>query len=229
MEVFTGTIMAVGFDFAPRGWSLCNGQLMSISQNSALFSLLGATFGGDGQTTFAVPDLRGRVPRGTGQGPGLNAVQLGEVSGTETVTILSSQMPPHVHGGAFTSTTTGTGSVTITAPFTGSADVTGTFQATTGAATSDVPQVGYTLGDVNGTSTRIYASSSTGTAVAIGAVNAAGTISGDLTAPATITLPTITGTVAVGAAGNGQPTSILSPYLGLTMVIALEGIYPSRP
>jgi microcystin-dependent protein len=229
MEAFVGTIMAVGFDFAPRGWSTCGGQLMSISQNSTMFALLGVRFGGDGQTTFALPDLRGRVARGTGQGLNLSPVQIGDKLGAESVTILSSQMPPHVHSGAFTSTTTGTGSVTITAPFTGTAEVAGTFQATTGAATSDVPQVGYTLGDVNGTSTRIYAASTTGTAVAIGAVNATGTVTGSLTAPADITLPAITGTVAVGVAGGGQPTSILSPYLGLTMVIALEGIFPSRP
>jgi microcystin-dependent protein len=229
MEAFTGTIMAVGFNFAPRGWSLCNGQLMSISQNSAMFALLGVTFGGDGQTTFGLPDLRGRVARGTGQGSSLSTVNAGDLGGAESVTLGPNQLPTHNHLAAFTSTTPGTSSVTITAPFTGTAEVAGTFQATTGAATSDVPLVGYTLGDVNGTSTRIYAASTTGTAVAIGVVNATGTIAGSLTAPATITLPAITGTVAVGMAGNGLPTPTLSPYLGLTMVIALEGIFPSRP
>jgi microcystin-dependent protein len=118
--------------------------------------------------------------------------------------------------------------VTLTQPFTGTAEVAGTFQATTGAATSDVPLVDYTLGDVNGTSTRIYASSTTGTAVAIGAVTATGTVSGNLTAPGTITLPAITGTVVLGMAGNGLPTPTLSPYLGLTTVIALVGMFPTR-
>ena len=84
-------------NFAPRNWAFCQGQLMSISQNTALFSILGTTYGGNGQTTFALPDLRGRVPKGTGQGPGLSNITLGEVSGTETVTLLTTQMPAHTH------------------------------------------------------------------------------------------------------------------------------------
>ncbi|BEP91904.1 tail fiber protein [Acidovorax sp. A79] len=84
-------------NFAPRGWALCNGQLLSISQNTALFSLLGTTYGGNGQTTFGLPDLRGRVPVGTGQGPGLSLVDLGEVSGSPTHTLNSTEMPAHTH------------------------------------------------------------------------------------------------------------------------------------
>jgi microcystin-dependent protein len=228
MEAFVGTIMAVGFDFAPRGWSTCAGQLLPIQQTQVLFALLGVTFGGNGQTTFGLPDLRGRMVRGTGQGPGMSNVARGESEGAESVALTLNQLPMHNHLAAFTSTTSGTSSVTLTQPFTGAVEVAGTFQATDGPATADIPQGGYTLGDVNGTSTRIYASSSTGTAVAIGAVTATGTVSGNLTAPGTLTLPAITGTVAVGAAGAGQPTSILSPYLGLTTVIALQGLFPSR-
>jgi len=93
-------------NFAPRNWAFCAGQLMSISQNTALFSILGTTYGGNGQTTFALPDLRGRVPVGTGQGPGLTNITLGEVSGTETVTLLTTQMPAHTH--TATATVTGT-------------------------------------------------------------------------------------------------------------------------
>jgi len=84
-------------NFAPRGWALCNGQLMSIAQNTALFSLLGTTYGGDGRVTFGLPDLRGRAPLHFGQGPGLSNYTQGEVSGTETVTLLSTQMPAHSH------------------------------------------------------------------------------------------------------------------------------------
>jgi microcystin-dependent protein len=84
-------------NFAPRGWALCQGQIMSIAQNTALFSLLGTTYGGNGQTTFALPDLRGRTPIGTGQGPGLSPKVLGEVGGTETVTLIANQMPAHNH------------------------------------------------------------------------------------------------------------------------------------
>lgn len=97
MEPFIGQIGLFGFNFAPRGWALCNGQLLSITQNSALFSLLGTTYGGDGISTFALPDLRGRVPNGQGQGPGLSDYQIGQASGTENVTLIQSQMPQHNH------------------------------------------------------------------------------------------------------------------------------------
>src|SRR6476620_7519707 len=96
-EPFIGEIRIFGFNFAPRGWAFCNGQILSIAQNTALFSLLGTTFGGNGQTTFALPDLRGRVPIHTGQGPGLSPVTLGMVPGTEMVTLLQSNMPAHRH------------------------------------------------------------------------------------------------------------------------------------
>jgi microcystin-dependent protein len=92
-----GTIISFAGNFAPRGWMFCNGQLISISQNTALFSILGTTYGGNGTTNFALPDLRGRAPIGTGQGAGLSSIQLGEMSGSETVTLLASQLPAHTH------------------------------------------------------------------------------------------------------------------------------------
>jgi microcystin-dependent protein len=97
MEVFLGTIMAFGGNFAPRGWAFCNGQLLSIAQNTALFSILGTTYGGDGRTTFALPDLRGRVAVGMGSGPGLSPVVEGQTGGTETVTLQGTQIPAHSH------------------------------------------------------------------------------------------------------------------------------------
>ena len=96
-EPFIGEIIMFAGNFNPRGWALCQGQLLSIAQNTALFSILGTTYGGNGQTTFALPDLRGRVPVGQGQGPGLSQYVLGQQSGTETVTLLSTQMPQHNH------------------------------------------------------------------------------------------------------------------------------------
>ena len=96
-QPFLGMIALFPYNFAPRGWAFCNGQIMSIAQNTALFSLLGTTFGGNGQTTFALPDLRGRVPVGVGQGPGLSAVTLGEVAGAPTVTLNITNMPAHTH------------------------------------------------------------------------------------------------------------------------------------
>jgi len=97
MEPFLGQLMLVPYNFAPQGWAFCNGQIMSIGQNSALFSLLGTTYGGNGQTTFALPDLRGRVAISAGQGPGLQNYSLGEVAGSESVTLISTQMPAHTH------------------------------------------------------------------------------------------------------------------------------------
>jgi len=87
----------VPFNFAPKGWALCNGQLLAISQNTALFSLLGTTYGGNGTTTFALPDFRSRVPIHAGQGPGLSNYTLGEQTGTESVTLTVPQLPAHNH------------------------------------------------------------------------------------------------------------------------------------
>lgn len=94
---YIGEIIMFGGNFAPRTWAFCNGQLMSIAQNSALFSILGTTFGGDGRTTFALPDLRGRVSVHPGTGPGLTPRRLGQRSGTEITTLTLSTMPAHTH------------------------------------------------------------------------------------------------------------------------------------
>ncbi|ACL59739.1 phage tail protein [Methylobacterium nodulans] len=96
-EPFIGEIILFAGNFAPRGWAFCNGQILSIAQNTALFSILGTTYGGNGQTTFALPDLRGRVPVSAGQGPGLSPYSLGQITGSETVTLIASQMPAHTH------------------------------------------------------------------------------------------------------------------------------------
>lgn len=96
-EPFIAAIILFAGNFAPRGWAFCSGQILSIAQNTALFSLLGTTYGGNGQTTFALPDLRGRVPIGPGQGPGLANVSLGEVSGNSSATLLTTNIPAHIH------------------------------------------------------------------------------------------------------------------------------------
>lgn len=97
MEPFLGQLMCVPFNFAPKGWAICAGQLLPINQNQALFALLGTTYGGDGRVTFALPDLRGRAANSSGQGPGLSFYNLGQVSGAESVTLNQSQMPAHQH------------------------------------------------------------------------------------------------------------------------------------
>jgi microcystin-dependent protein len=96
-EPFLGEIRLFGFNFSPRGWAVCAGQIMSIQQNTALFSLLGTQYGGNGVQTFGLPDLRGRVAINQGQGPGLQNYDIGEITGSETVTLTSQQMPIHTH------------------------------------------------------------------------------------------------------------------------------------
>lgn len=110
-QPFLSEIQIFAFNFAPRGWAMCNGQILSIAQNTALFSLLGTTYGGNGQTTFALPDARGRVVLHAGSHQG--TYTLGQRSGSETVTLIQSQMPQHVHGIA---ATTATASETYPAP-----------------------------------------------------------------------------------------------------------------
>jgi microcystin-dependent protein len=104
-EPFLGQIETFGFNFAPRGWAFCDGQLLPIAQNSALFALLGTTFGGDGRTTFALPDLRGRVAVHVGNGPGLSTVTWGQKSGSETRTLNINNLPSHTHTAALRATT----------------------------------------------------------------------------------------------------------------------------
>ncbi len=97
MEPFIGQIIMFAGNFAPRGWAFCDGQLLQITQNTSLFSILGTTYGGDGRTSFGLPDLRGRVAVHPGTGPGLSAYRLGQKGGAETVTLQKSQMPSHNH------------------------------------------------------------------------------------------------------------------------------------
>ena len=97
---FIGEIRMVGFNFPPLSWAFCDGQQMAIAQNDTLFQLIGTTYGGDGQNTFNLPDLQGRVPIHQGQSPGTSNYQIGQLSGTETVTLIASQLPAHAHAAA---------------------------------------------------------------------------------------------------------------------------------
>ncbi len=97
MDSFVGSIFSFGFNFPPDGWAQCNGQLLPIAEYQALFTLIGTTYGGDGQTTFGLPNLQGRVPIGTGTGPGLPGYVIGQNGGSENVTLLASNLPVHTH------------------------------------------------------------------------------------------------------------------------------------
>lgn len=129
MDSFIGTIMGWAPNFAPRGWAFCLGQTISISQNSALFALIGTTYGGNGTTTFLLPNLGGRLPVGAGQSGGTSPYRLGETGGTEEVTLLLNQMPAHTHAGTHLSVAIG---------------------ASTSAATSATPGAGEVIAAPNG-------------------------------------------------------------------------------
>jgi microcystin-dependent protein len=128
MEPTIATILLFGGNFEPLGWAFCNGQIMSIAQNTALFSLVGTTYGGNGQTTFALPDLRGRMAVGTGVPPGRSPYDLGQVSGAETATLTQAQMPAHSHPSSMTA------SVGVTNSGANSDEPDGTLLTTTGSA-----------------------------------------------------------------------------------------------
>jgi microcystin-dependent protein len=229
MEAFMGTIMAVGFNFAPRGWAYCNGQLLSISQNSALFALLGTTYGGDGQNTFGLPDLRGRVAVGSqGNGPGLSPIAPGEraganntavtSTGTATITITQAHLPAHTHTATLDlNDLTATTNISIdttahavppaTTAFAGGNTLTST--AATGPA-----------------SAAIYLPSGTAqtTPANLGGVNTTVTGSGSVTNANTGSGAPL----AIPIATTSTIFSNMQPYLGLNYIIALEGIFPSR-
>lgn len=198
-DPFMGEIRMVGFNFAPRGWATCQGQIMAIQQNSALFALLGTTYGGNGQTTFGLPNFSGRSPVGQGTGPGLTPVTIGEVAGSENITMTINQMPMHTHV-ATASAPTGTAQIAVPA-------------ATTGT-TQAAPSTGTVLGPI----------AAAGRAGTLYCTGAADTTLAPFNSNVTVQAPTIT----VGTAGSSQPLPLRNPYLGTNFIIALEGIFPSR-
>lgn len=171
-EPFIAEIRMFGGNYAPRGNAFCNGQVIAIAQNTALFSLLGTTYGGNGQTTFALPDLRGRMPIGTGQGPGLSPIVLGEVGGIENVTLLSTEMPAHTH----------------------------------------VPQGASTGGTTPNPSNAVWSAS----------------VGGRTPPPLYTGAANLQTMDPAGIAGGSQPHSNMQPYLAISFIIALQGIFPAR-
>jgi len=167
-------------NFAPVGYAFCNGQTLAISTNTALFSLIGTLYGGDGVTTFHLPDLRGRMPVHQGQGPGTSLYNLGQSGGSESTTLNISQLPAHSHA----------------------------INVTSGAGTTALP---------DGT-TYLAAGPSTGSGP-----NASMLKSYTKNA-ANVSLNANT----IGSAGGGQPFSIIQPYLAVSYLIALQGVFPSR-
>jgi microcystin-dependent protein len=171
-EPFLGEIRMFGGNFAPRGWAFCNGQLLSIASNTALFALLGTTYGGDGRVTFALPNLQGRMPMHWGNGAGLSPKVIGESAGAETVTLLATQMPAHTHAA----------------------------RANSASGNTNSP-VGKVWSKDAGVQSATYSGN---------APNA------DMAAN------------AIGTAGGSQPHPNMPPYLAVSFIIALQGIFPSR-
>lgn len=207
-DPFLGEIRMFAGTFAPRGWAFCQGQQLSVAQNSALFSLLGTSYGGNGQTTFALPDLRGRVPTGTGQGPGTDNVNLGQASGTPGTTLTVNQLPIHTPTATFSGTLA---NATATVPVGTSADnpiVEPTANGATYLTAAAVLQ-GRNPMDIKG----LYTDTAPTSPAHLGGVTVTGAV---------------TGTVTVAPVGGSQPFSVAQPYLGVSFIIALEGIYPSR-
>jgi microcystin-dependent protein len=171
-DPFVAEIRIFPFNFAPKGWAWCDGQLLPLSQNTALFSLLGTTYGGNGKSNFALPDLQGRTPMHPGQGPGLSLHDLGETGGEETVTLIDSENPFHTHG--------------MRAQTVDNADITNVSNIAAFA-----PTVGGSL----------YQSASNGQLAF----------------------------QALPVQGGSQPHNNMPPYLTITFIIALQGIFPQRP
>jgi microcystin-dependent protein len=174
MDPFVGEIRIFGGNFAPTGWALCNGQLMPITQNSALFSLLGIYYGGDGRSTFALPNLQGAIPMHQGSGPGLTSHSVGEYGGSPQVTLAVSEMPAHTH--------------TVRA------------YADSGDRTSPVNAV-FAEGLQGRVGERLYSTA----------------------AP-----DAFMGIDAVSPQGGSAPHNNMPPYLELTYIIALQGVFPAR-
>jgi microcystin-dependent protein len=169
-QPFIGEIKMFGGNFAPRNYALCDGQLLAISQNTALFSILGTTYGGNGVNNFALPDMRARVPVHQGQGLGLSSYVIGQEGGNEQVTLNQTQMPAHTH----------------------------TFSAVSGGGTTGTPGPGELLAQSTARD-RIYSTAGADTSLG-----------------------------GIGFTGSGLPVPTLPPYLAVTFIIALLGIFPSR-
>lgn len=178
MEGTVGEIRVFAGNFAPLNWAFCNGASLSIAGNEVLYTLIGTIYGGDGQVTFNLPNLSSRIPVGTGQGPGLPSIVLGQIAGSESITMSSAQMPAHNH--------IGTGSISI--PTLGEADTSG---SPTDAELAGLPSA--------------YS-----------------------TEAADSSLKAETSAVTLAATGQGQPFSIMQPYLAANYIICTVGIFPTQ-
>lgn len=204
MEGYIGEIRGFGAGWAPRNWSTCSGQLLAISSNTALFSIIGCEYGGDCRTTFALPDLRGRAPIGQGQGPGLTNRIMAQRSGQEYVTLTQLEMPMHTHSAVFTPTGGG-GPTTVT--LNASVDLGDVSTPASGAHLSQAKAGAFPA--------NMYQTTTPSATVPLGGVTVSGGGGGG-------------GTVTNMNAGGSQSHNNMQPFLVINWIICLFGIFPSR-
>jgi microcystin-dependent protein len=222
-DPFIGEIRLVGFNYAPDGWALCQGQVMQTNQNQALYSLLGNTFGGSAPSTFGLPDLRGRSPVGAGAGTGLTPVTWGQKAGNESVTLSQQQLPTHTHSATFAGQSS---------PLSGNATTTVTGDVATSTAGAMVPPTAGATAYLSATTAKVglnpvvFNGLYTGTAP-----DASKAMLGGLQASTTLGSMSVVpqGAVSVGQAGSSSAVGLRNPFLGLNFIIALTGLYPVRP
>lgn len=211
MDPFIGQIMQVGFHYAPVNWLSCNGTIMQVSQNQALFALLGNAFGGNGTTQYALPDARGRVLMGSGTGPGLTPRKDGQTGGVEQQSLTLAQLPVHNHSATFTPTANPTFNGTLNAI--GGLDF---------GSQSGTPEPGSYLGTLVDTETTptLYVPAGNATLPAAKTVPLAG-MKGAVTGGS--------GAVMINNAGSSQPVPVLQPFVAVTTIIAAVGVWPEQP
>ena len=200
MEPFIGQIIMFAGNFAPRDWAFCDGELLPISQNQSLYSILGTTYGGDGRTTFGLPDFRGRVPIGQGQGNGLTSRIMGEQIGIEDITLSTAQMPIHSHAAK----TTISGS-----------SVTAKLKASSAEGTTNVPLNNYLAkpSNIGLQSINMY-DSSADIEMASDAIE--------------IDLSAVTANTTTDDTGGNSAHNNIQPSLVMNYIICVNGVYPSR-
>ncbi|MGN6398641.1 MAG: phage tail protein [Mucilaginibacter sp.] len=201
MEGTIGEVRIFAATFAPRTWAYCQGQLLAIRSNTALFSILGTQYGGDGVTTFALPNLASRAMVGTGQGPGLSQYDNGDMTGTENVTLLQSELPAHTHATTVTPGTGGTGQATL--------------NGVNGLAGQAGPGGGL-IGQDTTHNVSMFASSGTPVAMDSGSI-----------VVTKVQAQPVTG-VTLAPAGSTLPHNNIQPSLALNYIICMQGVFPSR-